>query len=143
MQVHRFTYPAILLGTALLIADSVGAQDKRGTARPFDRTVQSETLPGPAAPTPSFPAKASDSPIRTDILGATVYDIDGAEVGEVTGVVNGRAVVAVGRSLGLGASGITLTEDELIQRGIDRRLITTVSRAEIEARAERAPADRR
>lgn len=61
MLIHRFTYPAILLGTALLIADSIGAQGPRGSGRTFDRTVQGEALPGPGAPG-ILPAAALEVP---------------------------------------------------------------------------------
>lgn len=130
-------YALVVLAGAVLLAEAAAAQGRPHgqQVRPISRAVDTESLPSPDTPNPVLPRQAADPSIRPDMVGATVYDIDGAEVGEIRAVEKGRAIVSVGRSLGLGARDIPMGPDELIERGIDRRLITTLTRLELDARA--------
>ncbi|MEO3435200.1 PRC-barrel domain-containing protein [Inquilinus sp. CAU 1745] len=128
-------------------AQDTGGSSVEGTQADEDTTPQMEAAPDPQTSTPTLDdepaadvqAMAGDSLYASDLIGTSIVQDDGTEIGEISDVLLSRGsenvkevIVDVGGFLGMGEKTVGIAMDQLEGPTEEGTFMTSMTREELE-----------
>jgi hypothetical protein len=141
MTMKKHTLLGTILAATIVAAGSVAlaqAQQTPGAAPGSPATPGTETMPKEAKPmTPGGAAGAMSQPAE-EVVGKSVTNVEGEDIGKISEIVGSQVIVAVGGFLGIGARDVALDWSQITPTGMgdEMKLQTTLTKAELEAMPE-------